>query len=415
MSDELAAQYEAYPYPARDPAHERERLIVGSPSHVLEIDHYLFAGRRDFGRPFRVLFAGGGSGDGCIMLAQQLADIGAAAEIIHLDLSTASSAIARARAAARGLGAIRFEVGSLLDAVDLGRFDYIDCCGVLHHLADPTAGLRALERALDDDGGMGVMVYGRDGRTGVYPAQAALRLLAGADTALAARVDLARRYLKALPEGNWLKRNSRLGDHLGGGDAGIVDLLLHVRDRAFTVPEIAEMTAAAGMRITAFIEPAAYDPANYLKDAALRKRAAALSWIDGCALAELVAGTMERHVFYLAKAGNSADTVARADAADAVPVLREHDAQALAGGIKPGGTVRADFGGAAMRFPIPALGPAIIALIDGRRDLAAIHAALDAQLAGGIAWNKFKTAFDSLYASLNPMNVLLLSRSAEAS
>ena len=35
----LAAQYEAYPYPARDPRDEAKRLVVGSPSHLREIDH----------------------------------------------------------------------------------------------------------------------------------------------------------------------------------------------------------------------------------------------------------------------------------------------------------------------------------------------------------------------------------------
>ena len=64
MTDPVRAQYEAYPYPARDPADERKRLIAGSPSHLLEINHYLFAGRRDFTHPFRALFAGGGTGDG---------------------------------------------------------------------------------------------------------------------------------------------------------------------------------------------------------------------------------------------------------------------------------------------------------------------------------------------------------------
>jgi hypothetical protein len=38
----LAAQYEAYPYPARDPAEEARRLVIGSPSHLREIDHWVF-------------------------------------------------------------------------------------------------------------------------------------------------------------------------------------------------------------------------------------------------------------------------------------------------------------------------------------------------------------------------------------
>jgi hypothetical protein len=79
MSD-VEAQYEAYPYPERDPADEAKRLIVGSPSHPVELDHYLFAGRRDWTKPFRALVAGGGTGDALIQLAQVLASAGRAGE-----------------------------------------------------------------------------------------------------------------------------------------------------------------------------------------------------------------------------------------------------------------------------------------------------------------------------------------------
>ena len=72
--DEVRAQYEALPYPPRDPRDEAMRLITGTPSHILEVNHYLFSGRLNFARPFRALVAGGGTGDACIMLAQQLVD-----------------------------------------------------------------------------------------------------------------------------------------------------------------------------------------------------------------------------------------------------------------------------------------------------------------------------------------------------
>ena len=121
-------QYEALPYPARDPADERKRLVTGSPGALAEIEHYLFAGHIDRNQPFRVLFAGGGTGDGTIMLAQQMADAGRMGEVVYLDLSTASRRIAEARARARGLTNLRFETGSLLDlpTLDLGLFDYLD-------------------------------------------------------------------------------------------------------------------------------------------------------------------------------------------------------------------------------------------------------------------------------------------------
>jgi len=70
--DDVRAHYEALPYPARDPRDEAIRLITGTPSHILEINHYLFSGRLNFNRPFRALIAGGGTGDACIMLAQQM-------------------------------------------------------------------------------------------------------------------------------------------------------------------------------------------------------------------------------------------------------------------------------------------------------------------------------------------------------
>src|SRR5262249_40883976 len=165
MPDRVRDQYEAYPYPPRDPRDEAKRLIEGSPSHILEIDHYVFAGRRDWSQPFRALIAGGGTGDGTIMLAQQLADRGCPAEIVYLDLSDAARGIEAARAQQRNFGSIRFIAGSLLDLpnLDLGRFDYIDCCGVLHPLPDPPAGLALLAGALADDGGIGLMVYGTIG------------------------------------------------------------------------------------------------------------------------------------------------------------------------------------------------------------------------------------------------------------
>ncbi|MEQ9608005.1 MAG: class I SAM-dependent methyltransferase, partial [Kiloniellaceae bacterium] len=307
MSDKVRDQYEAYPYPSRDPADEAKRLIVGSPSSLLEINHYLFAGRRDFTRPFRALVAGGGTGDATIMLAQQLADAaraagtGPAGEVVYLDLSASSRAVAEARAAARGLTNIRFVTGSLLEvaALDLGPFDYIDCCGVLHHLPDPDAGLAALAAVLTEDGGMGIMVYGTYGRSGIYPLQAALRALVGARP-LAEQVSFARRLLGSLPATNLFARNPILRDH-AGSDAELVDLLLHSQDRSYTVPQIVDLVAGAGLNLISFVEPLRYDPATYLRDPGLLRQLAGLAPLERATLAEQLAGNLKTPVFYLSR------------------------------------------------------------------------------------------------------------------
>jgi SAM-dependent methyltransferase len=407
MDETVRAQYEAYPYPPRDPADEAKRLITGSPSHILEIDHHVFAGRRDFTRPFRALFAGGGTGDGTVMLAQQLADLGAAAEIVHLDLSAAAQDIARARAAARGLDRVRFVRGSLLDlpSLGLGRFDYIDCCGVLHHLDDPLAGLKALEGALADDGGMGLMVYAPLGRTGVYPLQALLRTLAGAE-APADKVAVARRLLAQLPPTNWFKRNPHVQDHQRLGDAGLYDLLLHSRDRAFTVLEFAGVVAGAGLRIVGFVDPIRYEPSAYLTDRDLLARLAGLQPLERCAFAEYLAGNLKTHAVYVVKTANRSETVAQPDRPDVVPVLRDGDGPAFAARARDNRIVRLHYDGIDIRLPLPPLAPAILALVDGRRTLEDIRAAI----APPVDWAAFKAEFDRLYLALHAYGGMFLRR-----
>jgi SAM-dependent methyltransferase len=156
----LAAQYEAYPYPRRDPRDEAKRLIVGSPGHLREVDYWVFGAQRPASRPLHALIAGGGTGDATIMLAQQMAREGRAGTVTWLDRSAAALKIAQARAAARGLTNIVWQQRSLLElpGSGLGPFDYIDCCGVLHHLPDPAEGLRALLSVLAPGGGLGLMV-----------------------------------------------------------------------------------------------------------------------------------------------------------------------------------------------------------------------------------------------------------------
>ncbi len=398
--DPVRAQYEALPYPTRDPAEERRRLITGSPSHIDEINHYVFAGRLDFDHPFRALVAGGGTGDAAIMLAQQMAERMPEGGVVYLDLSEAAREVAKARAEMRGLTNIAFHVGSLLDIgqMDLGPFDYIDCTGVLHHLADPPSGLDALAGVLRDGGGMGLMVYGALGRTGVYPMQAALRALAPSDDA-ARQIDLTRRLLAALPETNWLRRNPNLVSLNPGDDAGLFDLLLHSQDRAYTVPEVAEFVRGSGLTLVGFVEPARYDPLTYLKDKTLRARAAKLDWRDAATLAENLCGDLKTHVFYVAKGKGRAKALARPSPA-AVPILIDTDGLALGRKLSRSTTIGAQFGGLKLSFDAGAGAAEILQHIDGRTNLADIKRAAGSK--------NFDKRFEAVYRVLNGLNLMLL-------
>jgi len=409
VSDPVQDQYEAYPYPARDPKDEKRRLVEGSPGHVLELNHYLFAGGRDFQKPFRALFAGGGTGDGAVMLAQQLADAGTPAEIVHLDISAASRRIAEARAAERGLRSLRFATAPIeeIPALGLGRFDYVDCCGVLHHLEDPAAALAILANALSAEGGIGLMVYGALGRTGVYPMQSLLRLLAD-EAPLADRVELARRLLRKLPPTNWLARNPAVADHLGGDDAGLVDLLLHGRDRAYLLPELRRLVEGAGLALAGLVEPWRYDPLSYLADPSLGGRFARLDPWSRATAAELLAGNLKTHIAYLVPAARAGSSVADPGAPEAVPVFKGGDGPALARQLKPGAVLAVKSDGLEARFPLPEGAGPILARIDGRSSRAEIAAALRAEEPKRWEGERFDRAYGPTFRLFNGLNRLFI-------
>jgi SAM-dependent methyltransferase len=400
MTDELRAQYEAYPYPARDPADEAKRLITGSPSHIVEIDHYVFGGRRDWSKPLRALIAGGGTGDAAIMLAQQLADRGCPAEVLHLDISEAAQAIARARAETRGLKNLHFARGSLLDVK--GSYDYIDCCGVLHHLEDPAAGMRALAGALAPGGGIGVMVYAPYGRTGVYPIQTALRMVSAGEPP-AERLRFAKNAVAKLPPTNFFVHNPFVSDHKQQGDAGFYDLLLNPIDRPFTVKEVAKLAAGAGLRLTGLLEPLRYHPEAFVEDPELRARLAKLDGLSRAAFAELWAGNMRRHVFYAVKSDNPA-AIPAAPASNAIPVPVDFVGATFADGLAASQAIRINFDGLVIRIALPPLAGEIARLIDGQRTIGAIHNALVPKPEAAA----FESAFAALYGALNGINRLFI-------
>ncbi len=402
----LAGQYEAYPYPKRDPRDEVKRLVVGSPSHLREIDHWVFGAARPARRPLIALVAGGGTGDATIMLAQQMTTLGRTGAVTWLDRSTAALTIARERARIRNLTNIVWEQRSLLDlpGSGIGPFDYIDCCGVLHHLPDPAEGLRSLVSVLAPGGGMGLMVYAPHGRTGVYMMQDALRRLAPPDETPQQRLDVARRVMKHLPETQWLRHNHFFDDHINGGDAGLYDLLLNPRDRAYTVPEFSALLRDAGLRVTCWVEPIRYDPAPMLPDPKLRAKLDAMDPTERAALAEALAGNMAVHIVYCVRAD---DPVHAPDpnAETAVPVFRELDGETLARSIRPDGTLTVVFDGLRIAIALPPLAAAILPLINGHRGVGQIRAILAGR---GMKPEAFAQAWRQTFAALVRVNRVLL-------
>ncbi len=385
---QVRAQYEALPYPPRDPADEKTRLVRTWLDDLAMLNHYCYAGQQSFRDRFRVLVAGGGTGDSTIFLAEQLRHTNA--EIVHLDLSQAAIDIARQRAGIVGLNNITWVHESLLalPGLGLGQFDYVNCLGVLHHLDDPDQGLRALLSARKEGGALGIMVYGKYGRSGVYQMQALMRLINQGAPDAKAMIRNTRDVLEAAPPTNWFKCGEELfHDHKHGGDAGIYDLLLHTQDRAYTVDELYDwFEDRHGLHLALTYRGrgrSAYLPEMVVAPQQPRflESVRALPLRQQYAIAELLSGSVTMHTFF---ATQSAASRAPYGDADYVPgffngpsgpqlaaLIRQHrslpfmvddPATGIKGLLTPG-----------------KYGDFIVQHIDGRRDFSAVFAAVRAE------------------------------------
>ncbi len=289
-------QYIDYPYPLRNPEDEKTRIILVGSFYLGEINHWLFGGEEDFKDNFRILVAGAGTGDAVICYAEQLKNTNA--EIVYLDFSKASMTIAQERAKIRNLKNIKWVNDSILNIpnLKLGKFDYINCVGVLHHLEFPDLGLKILKDSLSAKGGMDLMVYAHYGRTGVYHIQKLMQMVNKNITSRTEEVKNGWAVINSLPATNWYKLgNSVPSDHILFGDVGMYDLFLHKQDRSYTIPQVYELVEEAGLNFVDFNDP--YNRLilrleNYIKDPTLLEELKKREIIEQQAMCEIIAGSI---------------------------------------------------------------------------------------------------------------------------
>lgn len=220
---QVQSQYEESPYP---------RWTTVPPIKPTTVVKYL---REDMGvslaawpittSGISILIAGCGTGFHSIDSALRFPR----ARILAIDVSRSSLAYARRKC--RGLGLTNIEHAQA-DILKLGslerRFDVIEAVGVLHHLSDPEAGWRHLISLLHPNGLMFV---------GLYSALAR-RSLASARTLIDER-----RY-RATAEGIRNFRQDLIGREGMppfadfSSTSGCRDLLFHVMEHQFTIPQI---------------------------------------------------------------------------------------------------------------------------------------------------------------------------------
>ena len=235
-------------------------------------------------RPWRVLDAGCGTG----VSTDYLCHLNPEASVLAVDISPGALDVARERLRRSGgasrVRELRIEERSLLDLGEEGPFDAINSVGVLHHLARPEAGLRALAQRLAPGGLLHLFLYAEAGRWEIHHTQRALSLLQVGSGAEGLR--LGRQLLAELPPGNRLRRHHEERWALDtAADANFADMYLHPQETSFTVAGLLAFLEEADLHFAGFSNPEVWDPARLLSGELL-ERARALSQRQQWALVE---------------------------------------------------------------------------------------------------------------------------------
>jgi SAM-dependent methyltransferase len=253
LADVVSGQYEKWRYP--EPIQDLPGWLAGNwqwfdPSHA----HRLFWPDRDYRPDLAILIAGCGTNQAAVF-----AYTNPAAKVVAVDVSAASLDHQRVLKDRYGLKNLELHRLPIEQVGTLGLdYDLVVSTGVLHHMADPKEGMRALAACLRPDGVAAIMLYARYGRIGVEMLQGVFRDLGLAQDEPSLAV------VKAAING--LSQDHPLRSYLAVApdlkfDAGLVDTFLHGRDRSYTVADCLDLVASADLVFQDWLLKSSYEPA----------------------------------------------------------------------------------------------------------------------------------------------------------
>lgn len=288
LIDKVRDFYENHPYPPPLDSLEKYRRLWQDQQRR-RAEHHLFWPAIPYREDHSILIAGCGTSQ-----AAKHAMRWPGAQVTGIDLSVTSIRCTEELKRKHSLNNLNVRQLAVEKVCELdASFDQIVCTGVLHHLADPDAGLRALRGVLKPEGAMHLMVYAPYGRAGIYLLQEFCRRIGLPDNNAGMR-DLIY-ALRALPPGHPMEvllRESPDFQH----EASIADALLHPQDRAYSVPQLFEFLERAGLTFGRWIRQAPYSV--HCGVIAAIPQAARMTHIpveEQYAAIELFRGTMARH------------------------------------------------------------------------------------------------------------------------
>ena len=223
----------------------------------------------------RLLEAGCGTGNITADIARHLSDV----ELTAVDLTEESLGLARQRSERLGLRNVTFQRSNLLQHdPGLGVFDFVYCQGVIHHLSDPLAGMKNLNRYLKSEHHAFVWLYSLLGRHRILELREALKIL-GVDSLpweekvqlaqearpyfLSQRLTFIRKVIKVLEYcdkhgfkglAGFLYAHLRKSPGDAAGRIVLADQYLHPQDKFYRFVEALELFQQAGFELVGVLQ-----------------------------------------------------------------------------------------------------------------------------------------------------------------
>ena len=220
-------------------------------------------GRKPERENIRILDAGCGTGVG----TEYLILLNPHAEIVGVDISEKALEIAQKRSQQSGVATnhnhpISFQHLPRENADQIeGEFDLINCVGVLHHLPDPMAGIKALSKKLAPGGIFHIFVYAELGRWEIQLMQKAISLLQTETKGdYKDGVFVGRKIFDSLPENNRLvKREKEKWSLENHRDESFADMYVHPQETDYNIDTLFELIEASGLEFIGFSNPQYWD------------------------------------------------------------------------------------------------------------------------------------------------------------
>jgi 2-polyprenyl-3-methyl-5-hydroxy-6-metoxy-1,4-benzoquinol methylase len=191
-----------------------------------------------------ILIAGCGTGQHSIGTASHFANC----KVTAVDLSRASLGYAQRKTSELGITNVEYLQADILNLGELGQeFDIIESAGVLHHMDDPMAGWQVLVDLLKPDGLMKIGLYSELARRHIVKTRGeiATRGIGTSDAEI-------RQFRQSLVESHDEEHQLFRGSLDFFSLSMLRDLIFHVQEHRFTLPQIQRCLDALGLKFCGF-------------------------------------------------------------------------------------------------------------------------------------------------------------------